>query len=33
MNAHSFSKLDLRIHFKKLDPDPHNDNADPKHWC
>jgi hypothetical protein len=34
-DLHSFSKLDLDPHsLKKLDPelDPHNVNADPKHW-
>jgi hypothetical protein len=34
MDPHSFSKLDpdLDLHSpKKLDPDPHKVNADPKH--
>jgi hypothetical protein len=33
MDPHSFSKLvpDPQL-LKKLDPDPHKDNADPKHW-
>jgi hypothetical protein len=37
MSPHSFSKLDPDLLSpKKLDPDPHKVNADPKHcmkWC
>jgi hypothetical protein len=33
MDPHLFSKLNPVPHFPKmLDPDPHEVNADPKHW-